>query len=185
MTTQFIEALEVLKNGGVITHLTDTIWGLACDPTQDAAVERIHNIKQRPSGKSFIVLISDPNQLYNYVEKIPEIAWDIIEFAEEPLTVVYPKGKGVSAKVLADDGSIAIRLVKKGGCFELLKKLKNGLVSTSANLSGSPSPLKFKDIDPNVLDKLDFVLPSNDSTNHKPSKIIKLEIDGGFKVIRN
>jgi L-threonylcarbamoyladenylate synthase len=179
------EAVEIIKNGGVITHLTDTIWGIACDPRNEAAVERIHEIKQRPPGKSFIVLISDPGQLYNYVEKIPDIVWDFIEFAEDPVTVIYPKGKSLPKRVLADDGSIAIRLVKTGECFELLKKLKNGLISTSANLSGQDSPKSFSDISQEVLNAMDFVVNSSTVSNKKPSKIIKIDVDGTFKIIRN
>lgn len=179
------EAVNVIKNGGVITHLTDTIWGIACDPKNEAAVERIHEIKQRPEGKSFIILISDPSQLYNYVEKIPEIVWDIIEFTEDPLTVIYPKGKGLPKRVLAEDGSIGIRLVKKGECFELLKKLKNGLISTSANISGEDSPKAFSDISQEVLNAVDYVVNSDAVSNKKPSKIIKIDVDGTFKIIRN
>jgi L-threonylcarbamoyladenylate synthase len=123
--------------------------------------------------------------LYNYVDKIPEIAWDLIDFSEEPLTVIYPKGKNISPKILAQDGSIAIRLVKEGECFELLKKLKNGLLSTSANISGQPSPTNFAEITPHVLNAMDYIVNSDSKTKQKASKIIKLELDGGFKIIRN
>ena len=184
MNEQVIEAIEKVKNGEVILHLTDTIWGLGCDPKNEKAVEKIHQIKNRPEGKSFIVLISDPNQLYNYVEKIPEIAWDILEMSQEPLTIVYPKGKDLPTKVLAEDGSVAIRLVKEGECFHLLKKLRNGLVSSSANLSGSLSPTTFSEISPEVLNAVDYIVNSNLNTNKKASKIIKLDLDGSFKLIR-
>jgi L-threonylcarbamoyladenylate synthase len=185
MTNSIQEAADIIKNGGIIAHLTDTIWGIACDPKNEEAVEKINTIKQRPPSKSFIILISNPEQLYNYVEKIPEIAWDIIEFAEEPLTVIYPKGKNLPQRVIADDGSIAIRLVKEGECFELLKKLRNGLISTSANLSGQTSPSNFSEIDSSILNAMDYIVNSNSNTKRKASKIIKLELDGGFKIIRN
>ena len=184
MKEQLMEAVEKVKNGEVILHLTDTIWGLACDPKNEAAVERIHQIKNRPEGKSFIVLISDPTQLYTFVEKIPEIAWDIIEMSEEPLTIVYPKGRNVAKKVLPEDGSIAIRLVKEGECFQLLKKMKNGLISSSANVSGDPRPSTFSEISEEVLNAVDYVVNSNLNTNKKASKIIKLDLDGSFKLIR-
>ena len=185
MTNPIFEAAEIIKKGGIITHLTDTIWGIACDPKNEAAVEKISAIKQRTPDKSFIILISNPEQLYNYVEKIPEIAWDLIDFAEEPLTVIYPKGKQLPNRVLAEDGSIAIRLVKEGECFELLKKLKNGLISTSANLSGQESPSHFSEIDSSILNAMDYIVNSNSNTKRKASKIIKLDLDGGFKIIRN
>jgi L-threonylcarbamoyladenylate synthase len=178
-------ALETLKSGGVILHLTDTIWGLACDPTNDLAIEKIQKIKHRAANKSFILLISEIGQLYNYVEKVPEIAWDIVEFAEEPLTIIYPKGKNVSEKVLAADGSIAIRLVKDKECLSLLAKFKKGLVSTSANISGAASPFSYDEIDSQVLNAVDYVVPSKAESKKKASKIIKLGIDGTFQIIRS
>jgi L-threonylcarbamoyladenylate synthase len=177
-------AIETIKNGGVIAHLTDTIWGLACDPSNEAAVSKIHQIKNRPDNKSFIILISDPTQLHDYVEKIPELAWDMMDFAEDPLTIVYPKGKNVSKLVLAQDGSLAIRLVKDPDVLTLLKKIKGGLISTSANISGQPSPANLSEISAQILNEVDYVLPSDSKEKRKASKIIKLDLDGTFKLIR-
>lgn len=178
------KATEIIKQGGVVLHLTDTIWGLACDPKNEKAVDKILQIKNRPEGKSFIVLISHPDQLYTYVEKIPELAWDIIEMSEEPLTIVYPKGKNLPKNVLAEDGSIGIRLVKDPECLNFLKKQKNGLISSSANLSGTPSPTSFSEIPNEVLNAVDYIVNSELNTKKKASKIIKLDLDGTFKLIR-
>ena len=178
------EAVEVVKSGGVILYLSDTIWGLGCDPRNEAAVKKVREIKRRSEDKSFIVLISEIGQLYDYVTKVPEIAWDLVDFAEEPLTVIYPNAKKLSDEVIAEDRSVGIRLVKEKECLELVKRLKNGLLSTSANRSGEKSPMSYNEIDQGVLNEVDYIVSSTSNANRKPSKIIKLELDGEFKIIR-
>lgn len=179
------EAVEAVKNGGVILYLSDTIWGIGCDPRNEDAVEKVRQIKNRPSEKSFIVLISGVEQLYDYVKKVPELSWDLVDFAEKPLTVIYPEGKNLPDSVTAEDGSVAIRLVKDKHCSELVKKLRYGLLSTSANVSGKPSPKSFNEIDERVLKGVDYVVYSSLDSEKEPSKIVKLGLDGEFKILRN
>lgn len=184
MINDIQKAVEVVANGGVILYLSDTIWGLGCDPRNEAAVDKLMKIKNRPSTKSFIVLIHEEAQLYDYVTKIPEMAWDLVEFAEDPLTVIYSGAKNLPTNVTAEDGSIGIRLVKTKPCLDLVKKFRFGLLSTSANLSGDPSPTSFSEINPAVLNAVDYVVNSQEDSKSKPSKIIKLGVDGEFKIIR-
>lgn len=187
MKNEINEAVKVLKAGGVILYPTDTIWGLGCDPYNEQAVKKIFDIKQRASDKALIVLISNFGQLYDIVEEVPEIAEDIIEYTEKALTVIYPKGKRVSASMLPEDKSIAIRLVKKGLCFELLRAWGKPLTSTSANISGEPTAALFQDIKQEIIDQCDYVFPKALATenNTKPSTIIKLGLSGEYKVIRD
>jgi L-threonylcarbamoyladenylate synthase len=178
-------AIRILKEGGVILHQTDTIWGLACDASNEAAIQKLRNLKGRPDEKGFIILISDIGQLSQYVDKVPDIAWDLVEFAEKPLTVVYPKGKNLPSIAMADDGSVAVRLVKDDHCKMLIYKFKKALVSTSANISGSPSPLSFDQIDSKIKDSVDYILEStNIGSKAQVSTIVKLGLNGDFSFIR-
>lgn len=179
------EAVKVVKEGGVILYLSDTIWGIGCDPRNADAVEKVREIKNRPSEKSFIVLISEIGQLYDYVSKIPEICWDLVEFAEKPLTVIYPQAKNLPETVTAEDGSVGIRLVKDDNCSKLVKKLRFGLLSTSANVSGSPSPMSYNEIDQRVLNGVDYIVTSALESKKEASKIVKVGLGGEFKIIRN
>lgn len=184
MTPNIQEAVDTVKNGGVILHLTDTIWGLGCDPKNQEAINKLHSIKKRPDNKSYIILISEEGQLYNYVSKIPEVAWDILECQEEPLTIIYPNAKNLPKEVTASDGSIAIRLVKDPNCLALLRKLKNGLISSSANISGENSPTQYSEITTSVLNEVDYIVTSSIESQKNASKIIKLGINGEFELIR-
>lgn len=187
MQNLYQDAIASLKSGGVILYPTDTIWGIGCDVRQDAAIEKIWQIKQRPAEKGLIVLISKIEQLSEYVEEVPEIAWDLVEFAEDPLTVIYPKGKNVSKHLLGPDGSIAIRLLKDEFCKGLVYRYQRAIVSTSANLSGSPSPIDFASISTEIKDQVDFILqaPQAKQAGTKPSKIVKLGLGGEFSMIRS
>jgi L-threonylcarbamoyladenylate synthase len=178
--------VDHLKKGNVIVYPTDTIWGLGCDATNTEAVRKIYDIKKRPDAKAMIVLIHEIGQLHDYVVNVPEIAWDLVEFAERPLTVIYPKGKNVSPDLLGEDGSIAIRLVRSDFCNSLLKKFRKPIVSTSANMSGAPSPLKFADIDEMVLKQADYVVgvKYGENMTSAPSTIVKLGLNGEIKFIR-
>jgi L-threonylcarbamoyladenylate synthase len=180
-------AIASLKAGGVILYPSDTIWGMGCDVRQDAAIEKIWQIKQRPADKGLIVLISKIEQLSEYVEEVPEIAWDLVEFAEDPLTVIYPKGKNVSKHLLGPDGTIAIRLVKDEFCKGLVYRYQRAIVSTSANISGLPSPTDFASISPEIKSQVDYILaPSGvKQIGTKPSKIVKLGLGGEFSMIRS
>ena len=180
------EAIQSLKSGGVIIYPSDTLIGLGCDARFDASIEKILEIKKRPKEKGLIVLISKIEQLNEYVEQVPDIAWDLVEFAEDPLTVIYPKGKNVSKHVLGPDGSIAIRLVKDEFCKGLLFRYQRALVSTSVNFSGEKAAPNFDSIDSEILKQVDYVLKPLETTKiaQKPSKIVQLGLGGDFKMIR-
>jgi L-threonylcarbamoyladenylate synthase len=180
------DAIASLKSGGVILYPSDTIWGLGCDVRNDQSIEKLLSIKQRPVEKGLIVLISKIEQLSEYVEEVPEIAWDLVEFAENPLTVIYPKGKNVSPLLLGTDGSIAIRLVKDEFCKGLIYRYQRGIVSTSANISGEASPESFEKISGLIKDQVDYILknPTQVKGINKPSKIVKLGLGGDYSLIR-
>ncbi|MEY4274200.1 MAG: hypothetical protein RL638_1148 [Bacteroidota bacterium] len=180
------DAITSLKSGGVILYPSDTIWGLGCDVRMDASIEKLLQIKQRPTEKGLIVLISKIEQLSEYVEEVPEIAWDLVEFAEDPLTVIYPKGKNVSSHLLGPDGSIAIRLVKDEFCKGLIYRYQRGIVSTSANLSGDASPINFETVVGSIKEQVDYILqnPNPKKGSGKPSKIVKLGLGGEYALIR-
>ncbi|MEY4646672.1 MAG: hypothetical protein RIQ98_508 [Bacteroidota bacterium] len=180
------DAITSLKSGGVILYPSDTIWGLGCDVRMDASIEKLLQIKQRPTEKGLIVLISKIEQLSEYVEEVPEIAWDLVEFAEDPLTVIYPKGKNVSSHLLGPDGSIAIRLVKDEFCKGLIYRYQRGIVSTSANLSGDASPINFETVAVSIKEQVDYILqnPNPKKGSGKPSKIVKLGLGGEYALIR-
>jgi L-threonylcarbamoyladenylate synthase len=180
------EALQHLRNSDTILYPSDTLWGLGCDARNEKAIEKIFQLKQIPHNKGLIVLISKIEQLSEYVLEVPEIAWNLVEFAEKPLTVIYPKGKNLPANLMAEDGSIAIRLVKDEFCKGLVHKFERAIVSTSANISGQSSPTKFEDIYSEIIDNVGFILknPKGENKNPQPSQIIKLGLDFGFEFIR-
>jgi L-threonylcarbamoyladenylate synthase len=179
-------ALKVLRHGGVILYPTDTIWGIGCDATNEKAVQRIYQIKNREDSKSLLVLVDAPGRLYQYVNTIPDIAWDIIDASESPVTIVYPDVKNLAANLIADDHSAGIRIVKDRFCQQLIHLLKRPLVSTSANISGEMSPQFFSEISPEIIESVDYSVQfrQDDITPRRPSGIIKLGINGEVKVIR-
>ena len=152
------ESCQLLKEGKTLLYPSDTIWGLGCDATNAAAVEKIFDIKNRPSSKSLIVLVSNDGMLERYVKAVPEIAWEIIDNTNKPTTIVYPEAKNLAPNLIAEDGSIAIRIVKEGFCHRLIHQFNRPLVSTSANISGSPSPLTFEDIEEQITSKVDAIV---------------------------
>jgi len=180
------KALEVLKNGGVILYPTDTIWGLGCDATNDKAVEKIFNIKARDENKSLIVLVNNEQMLERYVDGIPDIAFELVSVSESPLTIIYPKGKNLAKGVCAADGSIGMRVCRDEFCNQLLTQFRKPLVSTSANFSGKPSPKSFRDIDPDLIDMVDYSVNFRQQEKRKntPSPVIKLNSDGTIQIIR-
>ena len=186
MQNMYHEAIQTLKSGGVLLYPSDTIWGLGCDVRNEQAIERILELKNRPVNKGLILLISKMEQLSEYVEQVPEIAWDLVEFAEDPLTVIYPKGKNVSPLLLGPEGSIAIRLVKDEFCKGLVYRYQRGIVSTSANLSGEPSPFNFAGIAPSIVAGVAGILknPAGEGAVKKASKIVQLGLHGDYKLIR-
>jgi L-threonylcarbamoyladenylate synthase len=186
MQNMYHEAIQTLKSGGVLLYPSDTIWGLGCDVRNEQAIEKILELKNRPASKGLIVLISKIEQLSEYVEQVPDLAWDLVEFAEDPLTVIYPKGKNVSPLLLGPDGSIAIRLVKDEFCKGLIYRYQRAIVSTSANLSGEASPLNFAGIAPSIMEGVDLIVknPAGEGPAKKASKIVQLGLHGDYKLIR-
>jgi len=179
-------ALAVLKNGGVILYPTDTVWGLGCDATNEEAVAKIITIKGRASDKSFIVLLNTANQLQSYVTEIPDVAYELIDYAENPLTIVFSGAKNLAKNVISTDGSIAIRIVKHTFCEELIQRFRKPITSTSANISGQPTPQFFDEISQELIDAVDYVVDFEQELREakKPSTIIKLGPSGQFSFIR-
>jgi len=180
-------AYETLKNGGVILSPTDTVWSLLCDARHEAAVQRIHTLKKRETPTPLVVMIPQIGWLSEYMKKVPDLAWDIAEFAERPLTMVYPDGKNVSPGILAPDGSIAIRLVKDNDFLEkLLGKFNRAIVATSANRPHGFLPRALEDVDPEIITGADYVVPleQSDRNNFQPANILRLEVNGEIKFIR-
>jgi L-threonylcarbamoyladenylate synthase len=179
-------AVKALASGDIILYPTDTVWGIGCDATRDDAVQRIFNLKQRADSKSVIVLVSDPDMLCKYVRQIPQIAVDLLEVNDKPMTIIYPEGTGLSAKVIADDGSVAIRIPRNEFCVEMIRRLGKPVVSTSANISGEETPSCFAEINAAILDGVEHIVePSLEETSTgRSSQIIKLGSGGEVKVIR-
>lgn len=179
------KTLEVLKNGGTILYPTDTIWGIGCDATNPEAIARIYEIKKREKNKSLIILVESEKRLQDLVD-VPEMAWEIIDLSEKPVTIVYENPRNLPKELLAEDGSIGIRLVKNDFCRKLISKLNRPLVSTSANFSGGLPPLKFADISPELIAAVDYAVEENRETvsEYSGSSVIKIWNDGRIKVIR-
>jgi len=180
------KALEVLKSGGIILYPTDTIWGIGCDATNEKAVEKIYQIKKREDSKSMLVLMENPALLERYVTEVPEIAWDLIEIATTPLTVIFSNAKNLAKNLIADDGSIGIRFTKEAFSSQLLQRFRRPLVSTSANFSGEKSPAYFDEISEEIRNQVDYVVEyrQDDNTPSQPSSIIKLGVGGQIEIIR-
>ena len=180
------KALAVLKSGGVILYPTDTVWGLGCDATNEEAVAKINAIKGRAADKSLIVLLNSENQLQSYVTEIPDVAYELIEYAENPLTIIFSGAKNLAKNAINIDGSIAIRVVKHDFCEELIQRFRRPITSTSANLSGQPTPQFFDQIAQDIIDAVDYVVDfeQENRTAKKPSTIMKLSPGGQFEFIR-
>ncbi|SFS94605.1 L-threonylcarbamoyladenylate synthase [Sphingobacterium wenxiniae] len=179
-------ALETLKSGGLILYPTDTIWGIGCDATNEAAVEKIFVLKGRDKSKSMIVLLHNDNQLMSYANDIPEVAYELIEYTENPLTIVYSNAKNLAKNILAEDGSIGIRIVKHPFCEQLLQRFRKPIVSTSANISGQSSPKGFADIDDSIKETVDYVVSYGQELkgNGKSSTVLRLDPSGKIEFLR-
>lgn len=186
LKTEIEKALEVLKSGGVILYPTDTVWGLGCDATNEAAATKINEIKGRTADKSFIVLLDSVNKIESYASEVPDVAYDLIEFSENPMTVIFSGAKNLAPNVINQDGSVGIRVVKHDFCSQLIQRLRKPLTSTSANISGKPTPQTFSEIEPEILEAVDYVVDWEQelTTAKKPSAIIKLGSGGQFSFIR-
>ncbi|UBB89584.1 threonylcarbamoyl-AMP synthase [Candidatus Kaistella beijingensis] len=179
------QIIQTLKSGGTILYPTDTIWGIGCDATNIDAIEKIFEIKKREKTKSMIILVESEKRLQDLVD-VPEMAWEIMDLSEKPVTIIYDHPKNLPKELLAEDGSIGIRLVKNDFLKKLISKLNKPLVSTSANFSGEKSPMKFLDISHEIVDAVDFVVEENQDkvSEYSGSSIIRVWSDGRIKVIR-
>jgi len=187
MKQEIKNSLEVLRKGGTILYPTDTIWGIGCDATNPKAVQKVFKIKKRMENRSLIILLDRKEQLFKYVKDIPTIILDLIENVNTPITVIYPNAKNLAKNIIATDGTIAIRLVNYEFCYKLIRIFGKPIVSTSANITGQPAPLVFKDIPEEILNQVDYVvnLAHEEIRATKPSTIIKLKTNGEFEIIRN
>lgn len=186
MKEQIDSAIKVLKEGGVILYPTDTIWGLGCDATNEAAVERIFKIKQRADSKSLITLVADIDMVGRYVKEIPEIAVSLIEVNDKPMTIIYPGAMGLAKNVVAEDGSAGIRIPDNEFCTRLISKFRRAIVSTSANVSGEKSPATFDEIPDEIKNAVDLVIDPKFEGNstHSASQIIKVGLTSEIEIIR-
>lgn len=177
--------VEVLKLGGVILYPTDTIWGIGCDATNIDAVKKVFDIKKREKGKSPIILVESEKRLQDLVD-VPAMAWEIIDLSEKPVTIVYDSPQGLPKDILAEDGSVGIRLVKDDFCKKLISKLNRPIISTSANFSGEKSPMKFSEILEELIAKVDVVAEEGRDkiSQWTASSVIRVWPDGRIKVIR-
>ena len=184
--TVIAEALEVLKRGGVILYPTDTVWGIGCDATNEAAVARVFEIKRRSEAKSLVLLACDLDMIAKHIKEIPNIAIDLVEVNDAPMTIIYPGAQYLAPNVVAEDGSVGIRIPLNDFCVKLVRKLRRPLVSTSANISGEETPSCFAEISPEIVSAVDYVVPTTlerDSTG-RASQIIKLGLRGEVEIIR-
>ena len=182
---EILNSIKVLESGGILLYPTDTIWGIGCDATNKKAVDKIYEIKKRDKSKSLIILLDTIDKLRNYVKDIPDITYDLLENIERPLTIIYPNAINLAPNVIANDGSIGIRIVKDGFCKELISAYGKPLVSTSANFAGEPTALYYNSISESIKSKVDYIVNINQNQiNLIPSQIIKLIDNNSFRVIR-
>ena len=183
---QVAKTVDFLKNGKTILYPTDTIWGLGCDATDANAVNQIYKIKMRPPQKSMIILIDVVDRLFDYVTNVPPMAVDLVNIVRKPLSVIYPNAKNLPKNVIAADGSIAIRMVKTDFCKEVIRIFGKPIVSTSANITGNPTPMHFSEISQTIIKSVDFVVDKAMETSIEPkaSTIARFTEDGEFEIIR-
>lgn len=179
------DSIALLKAGKTILYPTDTIWGLGCDATNDSACQRILDLKKRPENKSFILLVDGFPMLEKYIPEFHPVCYDLADLATSPLTIIYPNAQGLAPSVLADDGSVGIRITRDPICLKLIRGLRKPIVSTSANISSQPSPRNFEEIDSAIKNGVDGIVRERLTEEMiTPSKIIKIDLDGTVKVIR-
>lgn len=179
------EVVEILKTGGTILYPTDTIWGLGCDATNDEACQKILELKKRPEHKSFIILVDDFPMLQRYIPEFQEVCYDLADLAVKPLTIIYPNAKGLAPSILAEDGSVGIRITKDPTCIKMIRGLRKPIVSTSANLSGEKNPENYDSISAEIKKGVDHIVKErlNEKMN-TPSQIIKIGLRGDIEIIR-
>ena len=175
-----------MLEGGLILYPTDTIWGIGCDATNEDAVRRVYEIKQRQDSKAMLGLVDASVKVDFYVQDVPEVAWDLIDLADKPLTIIYSGARNLAANLLAEDGSVGIRVTNEDFSKRLCQQFRKAVVSTSANISGQPSPRNFSEISEEVKSAVDYIVGyrQEEMSNPKPSSIIKLDKGGVIKIIR-
>jgi len=186
MNEDIKKAFEVLISGGLILYPTDTIWGIGCDATNEDAVKKVYELKKRTDSKALITLLDSPAKLNYYLDDVPDLAWDLIELSDKPLTIIYDNARNVAPNLIAEDGSLAIRITKEKFSYELCKRFRKALVSTSANISGNNSPANFNEISEEIKNGVDYIVKyrQDDVSKAKASSIIKLGKTGEIKIIR-
>ena len=185
INTEVHNAYEIIKEGGIILYPTDTVWGIGCDATNEEAIKKIYALKKRVESKSMIVLMNSERMIYNVFKEVPEVAWQILDLSEKPTTLILDNPRNVAKNIIAEDNTLGVRLVNDPFCFKLMERMKKPLVSTSANISGILSPTSFKEISPEIINGVDYVVNLHrEKIAGKPSTIIKLTNDSQVKVIR-
>jgi len=185
LNKEVFEAFEVIKNGGIILYPTDTVWGIGCDATNETAVKKIYDLKKRIESKSMLVLVNSDRLLYSIFNHIPEVAFDILDCSEKPTTLVLDQPKNVAKNLIAEDNSLGIRIVNTPFCFRLIERMKKPLVSTSANISGTPTPTSFSEISDEIKKGVDYIVGLNQQEkNGKSSTVIKLTNDSQVTILR-
>ena len=179
-------AIEVMRKGGVILYPTDTVWGIGCDATNPEAVAKVYKIKRREDSKAMICLVDSDARVQRYVRQVPNVAWDVIELATKPLTIILDGAVNLAPNLVAEDGSVAMRVTNEPFSKELCYRFQKAIVSTSANFSGEPPASNYCDIDPQLLEAVDYVCTSRrqEKKPHTPSAIIRLKQDGEVTVVR-
>lgn len=179
-------SINTLRQGGIILYPTDTIWGLGCDATNSAAVEKIFRIKTRAESKSLIILVNGISMLERYVREIPQTALEIISASDSPVTIIYPEGKNLAAGVCSEDGSVGIRICNEPFCNDLITRFRKPVVSTSANISGKSAPADFSEIEESIITRVDYTVKyrQNDRQKHSASPVISIDKNGVLKILR-
>lgn len=179
-------AVETMRKGGVILYPTDTVWGIGCDATNAQAVAKVYEIKRRTDSKAMICLVDSDARVQRYVRNVPNVAWELFDCADKPTTIVLDGAVNLAPNLIAEDGSIAIRITKEDFSKQLCYRFQKPIVSTSANISGEPTAQNFKDISKEIIDAVDYVCWSRRQEHkpHKPSSIIRLREDGQVEIIR-
>ena len=186
MTEDIKKACEVMAAGGIILYPTDTIWGIGCDATNEKAVQRVYELKRRADNKAMLVLMDREAKLDRYVSDVPDIAWDLISVSDKPLTIIYSSAKNLATNLLGADGSVGIRITNEEFSKKLCERFRKPLVSTSANVSGEPSPANFSEVSEVIKEGVDYIVSyrQDDMSRPNPSSIIKLDKGGVIKIIR-
>ena len=185
LNDEILKTIDILNKGGLILYPTDTVWGIGCDATNEQAVKKVYDLKQREDSKALICLVSDTRMLERHVYEVPEVAYDIIQYSNRPTTIIYDRPIHMAKNLIASDNTVGIRVASDEFCQKLIRKFKRPLVSTSANLSAAPTPKSFGEISSEILKGVDYVVNLQlEKSNSRPSSIIKISNDAVVKIIR-